>query len=78
MSGDVKAEGCCGVTSYSCESEDSMPVFAYIDPGTTGLIAQFAAAGFAGVLLYFRSRFGKQETQEDPIPQPDEATDERA
>ncbi len=34
-----------------------MPVFAYIDPGTTGLLAQFAAAGLAGVLVYFRSYF---------------------
>jgi hypothetical protein len=38
-----------------------MRVFAYIDPGTTGLIAQFAAAGLTGVVFYFRSRFRKSD-----------------
>ena len=38
-----------------------MPVLAYIDPGTTGLIAQIDAAGFAGVVIYFRSWFRRQE-----------------
>jgi hypothetical protein len=55
-----------------------MPTFGYLDPGTTGLIAQFAAAGFAGVLLYFRSRFGKQTEPEEPVSQADESADERA
>ena len=43
-----------------------MRVFAYIDPGTTGLIAQFAAAGLTGVVFYFRSRFGKAKDEGEP------------
>ena len=53
-----------------------MPVFAYIDPGTTGLIAQFAAAGFAGVWLYFRSRFRKAAQAEEATPHEDELSEE--
>lgn len=53
-----------------------MPVFAYIDPGTTGLIAQFAAAGFAGIWLYFRSRFHKAAPAEDAAPGEDEVSEE--
>lgn len=52
-------------------------MFAYIDPGTTGLIAQFAAAGFAGVLLYFRSRFSKGKGTEESAPA-EESVDEQS
>ena len=45
---------------------------AYIDPGTTGLIAQIAAAGMTGAVLYFRSRFGKGDKDEaaDDVREP--------
>ncbi len=57
-----------------------MRLIAYIDPGTTGLIAQFAAAGFAGVVLYFRSKFrrNKQATEESATPSVEDSADERA
>ena len=57
-----------------------MPVFAYLDPGTTGLIAQFAAAGIAGVLVYFRSRFGRRgkAAQDNATPREDKPAEERA
>lgn len=58
-----------------------MPVFAYIDPGTTGLIAQFAAAGFAGVVVLFRSRFGRKKAVTDepaPTADVDESAEDRA
>jgi hypothetical protein len=57
-----------------------MSVFADIDPGTTGLIAQFAAAGFAGVVVLFRSRFGRKRTASEetaPTADVDEAADDR-
>lgn len=55
-----------------------MPVLAYIDPGTTGLIAQFAAAGFAGVFLYFRSRFKRNKEPEESANVSDEPAEERS
>ena len=44
-----------------------MLILAYIDPGTTGLLAQFAAAGLAGVIVYFRSYF-RRSPKDQPTP----------
>ena len=55
-----------------------MPVLAYIDPGTTGLIAQIAAAGFAGVVIYFRSWFRRGKKADSTSPVKDESAEERA
>jgi hypothetical protein len=59
-----------------------MPVFLYVDPGTTGLIAQFAAAGFAGVVVLFRSRFrrAKHEDSEESevVVESEQPADERS
>ena len=55
-----------------------MPLIAYIDPGTTGLLAQFAAAGFAGVFLYLRSRFRRDKKVEPPAPTHEESVKDQA
>lgn len=58
-----------------------MRVLAYIDPGTTGLLAQFAAAGFAGIFLYLRSRFSwfsRNKGAEEAAPASDESAEKQA
>ena len=36
-----------------------MFIFAYLDPGTGGLIIQAVLGGVAGIALFFRSRLGR-------------------
>lgn len=52
--------------AQSNEKGHLMLAFAYIDPGTTGLLAQFAAAGLAGVAVFFRARFRKTQPELSP------------